>query len=83
MANRGNTTHWEAPRFSLSTGNQLEEWKSFYIFAIDFLEALDTNMDTADEKKKGWRQLKMMFEGEDWRALQTLINNGTISPKAQ
>ena len=32
---------------------------------------------------RGWRQIKMMFEDEDCLALQTLIDNQTITPAAQ
>ena len=39
---------------------------------IDYLEALDIDPDHKDETKRGWRQSKMMFEGEDRQALQTL-----------
>ena len=31
----------------------------------------------------GWHQLKMMFEGEDRQTVQSLTNNGTITPEHQ
>ena len=34
-------------------------------------------------KQKGWKQIKMMFAGEDRQALQTLIDNNTITPEDQ
>ena len=57
--------------------------KSFYTRALDFLEALDIDSDVEDQGKKGWRQIRMMFKDEDHLALQTLIDNQTISPDAQ
>ena len=78
MASRSNIPHWEAPNFSFNAPDQAEEWKSFYTRAIDFLEALDIDPDVEDQGKKGWHQIKMMFEGEGCQALQTLIDNKTI-----
>ena len=66
MASRGNTPCWEAPTFSFAIQNQTEQWQTFYIHAISFLEALNIDIDPTDESKKGWKHLKMMFEGEDW-----------------
>ena len=83
MASRSSTPHWEGPKFSFNIPNQAEEWRFFYTRALDFLEALDINPDVEDQGKKGWRQIKMMFEGKDCQALQTLIDNQTISPDAQ
>ena len=34
--------------------------------------------DQPDDNCKGWKQLKLMFEGEDRQGLQTLIDNQTI-----
>ena len=83
MASRSSAPHWEAPKFSFNTPNQADAWKSFYTRALDFLEALDIDPDVEDQGKKGWRQIKMMFEDEDHLALQTLIDNQTITPAAQ
>ena len=47
------------------------------------LETLDINPEREDETKKGWKQIKMMFTGEDRQALQTLIDNNTIIPEDQ
>ena len=55
------------------------EWKAFYINVIDFLEALNFNTEVEDNTKWGWKQLKMMYEGEDWQAIQTLVDNATIT----
>ena len=57
--------------------------KSFYTRVLDFLEALDIDPNVEDQGKRGWRQIKMMFEDEDCLALQTLIDNQTITPVAQ
>ena len=83
MASRSSAPHWEAPKFSFNTPNQVDAWKSFYTQALDFLEALDIDPNVEDQGKKGWRQIKMMFEDEDCLALQTLIDNQTITPAAQ
>ena len=74
---------WEAPTFSFNTQDQAIEWRQFYIRVIDYLEALDIDPDQEDETKRGWRQIKMMFQGEDGQALQTLLDNNTITPEDQ
>ena len=61
----------------------MEDWKVFYTRAINYLEALNIDAEKADNQKSGWKQLKMMFEGEGWKTLQSLINNGTITPESQ
>ena len=70
---------WEAPTFHFNSVNQSEDWRVFYTRALDYLDALDIKPDCADDTWKGWKQLKLMFEGEDRQALQTLINNSTIT----
>ena len=50
---------------------------------LDFLEALDIDPDNEDQNKQGWQQIKMMFEGVDQQALQTLIDNKTFTSEAQ
>ena len=75
-----NTHQWEAPKFSFKAQDQAAEWKQFYIRAVNYLEAPDIDPDQEDETKRGWRQIKMMFQGEDRQALQTLLNNNTITP---
>ena len=80
MASRSSAPSWEAPKFSFNAPNQADAWKSFYTWALDFLEALDIDPDVEDQGKKDWRQIKMMFEDEDCIALQTLIYNQTITP---
>ena len=62
---------WEAPKFN--SPHQLEDWKVFYTRALDYLEALDMNTDEADDWHTGWKQLKMMFEGEDRLSSPLLI----------
>ena len=83
MASRSTTLHREASKFSFNAPNQAEECKAFYTGTLDFLEALDIDPDEEDQGKCGWCQIKMMFEGEDCQAIQTLINNKTITPEAQ
>ena len=57
--------------------------EAVYIRALDFLEALDINPDEEDQGKKGWHQIKMMFEGDDYQALHTVIDNNPILPETQ
>ena len=37
----------------------------------------------ADQTKKGWKQIKMMFTREDRQTLQTMIDNNTITVEHQ
>ena len=55
----------------------------FYTRAIAFLEALEIDTEQEEPTKEGWKQIKMMFEGEDQQTLQTLIENYTITPVKQ
>ena len=64
-----------SPLISFSTANQAEEWKTFYVRAIDYVETLDIDIEPSYQTKMGWKQIKMMFTGEDRQALQTLIDN--------
>ena len=63
--------------------DQASEWKKFYTRAIDYLETLDIDPEHEDQHKKGWKQIKMMFSGEDRQALQTMIDNNTITQADQ
>ena len=72
-------SHWEAPTFHFNSVNQSEDWRVFYTRALDYLDALDIEPDCAGDICKGWKQLKVMFEGEDRQVLQTLIDNNTIT----
>ena len=83
MASRSNTSHWETQKCTFSAPNQGDEWKAFYICLVDFLKAIAIDTGSEGDTKKGWKQLHMMFTGEDHQALQTLINNGTITPEDQ
>ena len=83
LASRSNTPWWEVSLFSFSAESQVEDWKTFNIHAINFLEALDIDIGTTDETKKRWKQLKMIFKGVDQRALQTLVDNETAASEAQ
>ena len=57
--------------------------RSGHYSTLDFLEALDGNPDEKDQAKRGWCEIKMMLEGDNCQALQTLINNNTISAEGQ
>ena len=81
--NPTNPPHWEAPKFSFTTEDQVAEWKKFYVCALDFLESLDIDPEKKDENKKGWRQIKMMFQDDDRQTLQDLIDNNTITAEDQ
>ena len=59
------------------------EWKKFYIRALDYLETIDIDPEQEDQHKRGWKQIKMMFTGEDRQALQTIIDNNTITQQEQ
>ena len=57
--------------------------KLFYTCAVNVLEALDIDPEEEDKSKKGWCQIRMMFEYDDHQALQTLLDNNTIIPEDQ
>ena len=63
--------------------HQLKDWKVFYTRVLDYMEALNIDTDEADNWCTGWKELKMMFKSEDRETLQSLINNGTITPENQ
>ena len=65
------------PQYLVSAPNKADEWKAFYIRTVDILEAVDISSESEENAKKGWKQLWMMFEGEDCQDPQTLIDNGT------
>ena len=81
MASSGYCSYWKAPTFHFNSANQSADWCIFYTRALDHLDALDIELDEADDSHKGWKQLKLMFEGEDRKVLQTLIDNGVMTPK--
>ena len=72
MASSGHHGHWEAPTFHFNSANQSGDWSVFYTRASDYLDALDIDPEVADESHKDWKQLKLMFEGKDRKALQIL-----------
>ena len=74
-----NNTRWTAPTFSFDTEDQPAAWRDFYTRVIDYLETIDIDPEEEDQQKRGWKQIKMMFTGEDRQALQTLIDNNTIT----
>ena len=81
MASWSHCGHWEAPTFHFNSPNQSEDWSVFYTRDLDYLDALDIELETADQSHKDWKQLKLMFEGEDRKALQSLIDSGVMTPK--
>ena len=80
---QNNTTRWEAPSFSFNVDNQPAAWREFYIRALDYLETIDIDPEQEDQHKRGWKQIKMMFTREDRQALQTMIDNNTITQQDQ
>ena len=78
-----NTPCWEATTFFFHIQNQTEEWKLFYTRSVDFLKALDINLEEEDQNKSTWCQIKMMFEGDNRQALQTLCDNNNITAETQ
>ena len=80
MVSSGHHSCWEAPTFHFNS-NQSEDWSVFYTRAIDHLNVLDIELEAADDSHKGWKQLKLMFEGEDRKALQNLIDSGVVTPE--
>ena len=83
MASSGHHGCWEAPIFHFSSPNQSEDWSAFYTRALDYLDALDIEPEVADKSHKGWKQLKLMFEGEDRKALQSLIDSDVMSAECK
>ena len=81
MAFSSHRGHWEAPIFRFNSPNQSGDWSVFYTRALDYLDALDIELETDDQSRKGWKQLKLMFEGEDRKALQSLIDSGVVTPE--
>ena len=79
MASSSHHSCWEAPTFHFNFPNQSVDWSAFYTRALDYLDALDTEPDAAEQSCKGWKQLKLMFEGEDRKALQSLIDSGVMT----
>ena len=72
MASSGHHSHWEAPTFHFNSPNQSEDWSAIYTRALDYLDTFDIGSEVADESCKGWKQLKLMFEGADRKALRAL-----------
>ena len=79
MASSSHHKCWEAPMFHFNSPNQSEDWSAFYTRALDYLDTLDIEPEVADQSSKGWKQLKLMFEGEDRKALQSLVDSGVMT----
>ena len=80
---QSNTPRWEAPNFSFNADNQPAVWREFYMRALNYLETLDIDPEKADQTKKAWKEIKMMFTREDRQTLQTMIDNNTITAEHQ
>ena len=52
MAYINNTLNWEAPKFSFYAANQAEEWKTFYVRALNYLETLDIDPKAPNQTKR-------------------------------
>ena len=76
-------SNWTAPTFSFDAADQPTAWEDFSIRALDYLETLRIKPDVEDREMKGWTEIKMMFTGEDRRALKTLVDNDTITEADQ
>ena len=51
MAGTNNTSQYEALKFSFSTANQAEEWKTFYVRNLDYLGTLNINIEALTTQK--------------------------------
>ena len=74
-----NNPRWTAPSFSFNTADQPTAWRDFYTRAIDYVEAIGIDPEEEYQQKRGWKQITMMFTGENRQTLQTLIDNNTIT----
>ena len=81
MASSSHCGYWGAPTFHFNSPNQSEDWTVFCMRALDYLDALDIELETADQFCKGWKQLKLMFDDNDRKALQNLIDSGVMTPE--
>ena len=68
-----------SPKVQLNTPQQSKDWRSFYTKAINYLETLNIDATESNDNKTSWKQLKIVFRGED----RQLINNETITPESQ
>ena len=76
------SSHWQllgSPHISFQLPNQSEVWSTVYTRALDYLDALDIELDNADEFCKGWKQLNLMFDSEDRKVLQSLIDSSVVT----
>ena len=81
--NSTNPPHWEAPKFSFTTEDQAAEWKKILYTCIGLPGNFGYRPRKTDENKRGWHQIKMMFQGDDRQTLQDLIDNNTITVEDQ
>ena len=83
MAQINSNTLFTAPTFSFDAADQPTAWRDFYLRALDYLEMLKIKPDEEDQDKKGWTLIKLMFTGQDRQAVQTLVENDTITEADQ
>ena len=83
MAQINSSSLFTAPTFSFEAADQPTAWRDFYLRALDYLEMLKIKSDEEDRDKKGWTLIKLMFTGQDRQALQTLVENDTITEADQ
>ena len=57
--------------------------EKLYKRATDYLEVLDIYVDTPDEMKREWKEVMMIFQGDDKKTLQALEENNTITQEIQ
>ena len=72
-----------APKFSFNADNQTSSIEKILHQSLEYLETLNIDPEKADQTKKGWKQIKMMFTREDRQTLQTMIDNNTIIAERQ
>ena len=83
MAQINSNAIWTAPTFSFDATDLPTTWRDFYLRALDYLEMLKIKPEEEDQEMRGWSLIKLMFTGEDRQALQTLIDNNTITAADQ
>ena len=83
MAQINSNAIWTAPTFPYDATDQPTPWRDFYLRALDYLEMLKIKSEEEDQEMRGWTLIKLMFTGEDRQALQTLIDNNTITAADQ
>ena len=81
--NSTNPPCWEAPKFSFTTEDQAAEWKKILYMCIGLPRNVRYRPREKDDNKRGWCQIKMMFQDDDRQTLLDLIGNNTITAEDQ